>query len=78
LLNETFEAFARLFAFNWEKQARLYKHWFEDGGYGGRPVSPREFKTRMEDMGARYERTMHERVYRGVRLDVTAEPVNES
>lgn len=43
-----------------------------------RTVSPREFKARMEDMGARYEETMHERIYRGVRFDVATECVNKS
>lgn len=50
-----------------------YTRWFDDGGYQGRPVSQREFRTRMEDVGAMHERNAKGIRYRGARLDVDAD-----
>jgi putative DNA primase/helicase len=50
-----------------------YRRWFEAEGPEGKCASTREFKARMEDMGARYERNMRARLYCNVALDGTAD-----
>lgn len=46
-----------------------YTRWFEDNGQDGRPVSQGDFKARLTlDYGARYDRNMRGRFYRGVGL----------
>lgn len=46
-----------------------YRHWFEENGYEGRPMSQPELKQRLlNNYGARYERTNTRRLYRGVAL----------
>ncbi|CFK65814.1 MULTISPECIES: phage/plasmid primase, P4 family [Burkholderia] len=55
-----------------------YTRWFEGGGYEGRPVSSREFKMRMEDMGATHDRDNRGRLYRGAKLDTSGDLSGES
>jgi putative DNA primase/helicase len=54
-----------------------YTRWFEGGGYEGRPVSSREFKMRMEDMGATHDRDNRGRLYRGTKLDTSGDLSSE-
>lgn len=50
-----------------------YRHWFEAGGYDGRPMAASELKQRlMHDYGIRYERTKHQRLYRGLALRLSS------
>ncbi|MBC8637317.1 hypothetical protein IAG25_10885 [Caballeronia sp. EK] len=55
-----------------------YTRWFEGGGYEGRPVSRREFKTRMEEMGAIHDRDRRGRLYRGAMLDTSGDLSGET
>lgn len=46
-----------------------YRRWFEDNGHDGRPMSANELKQRLiHDYGARYERDMRGRYFKGVAL----------
>jgi putative DNA primase/helicase len=47
-----------------------YRAWFEANGHEGRPVSQRDFRTRMLEMGAVPGRSNKKRLFLGVALDI--------